>query len=73
MPGRTPVRALAPAPPIVDVDLCTGCALCVGSCVYDAIHMVGGEAEPDGERCERCGLCLACCRPGAIPWAPAPS
>ena len=70
---REPVPQQAPAPPIVDVDLCTGCVLCVGSCVYDAIHMVGGKAELDEDRCERCGLCITRCRPGAILWAPPPA
>jgi len=65
------VPAQASGPPIVDVDLCNGCALCVGSCVYDAIHVVDGKAELDEERCERCGLCLTRCRPGAILWGPA--
>jgi dihydropyrimidine dehydrogenase (NAD+) subunit PreA len=45
MAGRAPVAAQAPGPPIVDVDLCNGCALCEGWCVYDAIHIMGGKAE----------------------------
>lgn len=68
---QEPVMTQAPGPPIVDVDLCNGCNLCVGSCVYDAIHVIDGKAELDEERCERCGLCLTRCRPGAILWAPA--
>jgi dihydroorotate dehydrogenase (NAD+) catalytic subunit len=68
MAARTPVPAQVPGPPVVDVDLCNGCALCEGSCVYDAIHIVGGKAELDADRCERCGLCLTRCRPGAILW-----
>ena len=68
--GREPVRAQAPGPPVVDVDLCNGCALCVGWCVYDAIHVVGGKAVVDEDRCELCGLCLTRCRPGALMWAP---
>ncbi len=69
MAHREPAAAQAPGPPVVDLDLCTGCTLCEGSCVYDAIHMVDGKAELDQERCERCGLCLTRCRPGAILWA----
>ncbi len=67
---REPVAAQVPGPPMVDLDLCNGCALCEGSCVYDAIHVVNGKAELDQERCERCGLCLTRCRPAAILWAP---
>ncbi len=58
-----------PAPPVVDVDLCTGCKLCVGSCGPGALEMVAGKAVLDGDRCERCGLCLTRCRPGEILWA----
>ena len=60
------------APPVVDLDLCTGCKLCVGSCGPSAIEMVEGKAILDGDRCERCGLCVTRCRPGAIHWAGAP-
>ena len=66
----SPVPAQASAPPVVDVDRCNGCALCEGSCVYDAIHVVDGKAELDEERCEKCGLCITRCRPGALMWAP---
>ena len=70
MAQQAPVPDHVSGPPIVDVDLCNGCALCEGSCVYDAIHVVGGKAELDEERCEKCGLCLTRCRPGALMWAP---
>lgn len=66
---RAAVPEQVPAPPVVDVDLCTGCKLCVGSCGPGALEMVAGKAVLDGDRCERCGLCLTRCRPGAILWA----
>jgi dihydroorotate dehydrogenase subfamily 1 len=69
MAHRSPVSDQASAPPVVDVDLCNGCALCEGSCGPAAIKVIGGKAELDGERCDRCGLCLTRCRPGAILWA----
>jgi dihydroorotate dehydrogenase (NAD+) catalytic subunit len=68
---RDAAHAQVSGPPVVDVDLCNGCALCVGSCVYDAIHLVEGKAELDETRCENCGLCITRCRPGALMWAPA--
>jgi dihydroorotate dehydrogenase subfamily 1 len=65
---RDPVVEQVSGPPVVDVDLCTGCKLCVGSCGPGALEMVDGKAHLDGGRCERCGLCLTRCRPGAILW-----
>ncbi|OGO53958.1 MAG: diguanylate cyclase [Chloroflexi bacterium RBG_16_72_14] len=66
----SPVPGHVAGPPVLDVDLCNGCALCEGSCVYDAIHVTGGKAELDEERCENCGLCITRCRPGALMWSP---
>ena len=66
---RDAVPEQVPAPPVVDLDLCTGCKLCVGSCGPNALTMLDGKAILDGDRCERCGLCLTRCRPGAILWA----
>jgi len=57
-------------PPLVDLELCNGCALCEGSCLYDAIEMTGGKAVIDEARCEKCGLCITRCRPNALMWAP---
>ena len=59
-------------PPLVDLELCNGCALCEGSCVYDAIEMVDRKAVIDEDRCQRCGLCITRCRPNAMLWAPGP-
>jgi dihydroorotate dehydrogenase (NAD+) catalytic subunit len=64
------VAAQATAPPLVDLELCNGCSLCEGSCVYDAIDIVDKKAIIDEERCEKCGLCLTRCRPNALMWAP---
>lgn len=61
----------ASRPPLLDLDLCNGCGLCEGSCVYDAIRVVDRRAVLDEERCERCGLCITRCRPGALLWATA--
>jgi len=69
---REAVAEQVAAPPVVDLDLCTGCKLCVGSCGPGAIEMVGGKAILAGDRCERCGLCITRCRPGAILWAGEP-
>lgn len=62
------VAPQAAAPPLLDLDLCNGCALCEGSCVDDAIHVVDHKAVLDADRCSRCGLCVTRCRPGALLW-----
>jgi dihydroorotate dehydrogenase (NAD+) catalytic subunit len=57
-------------PLVIDADLCNGCTICVGSCVYDALQMVDGKAVVDNDKCEQCGLCITRCRPDAMIWAP---
>jgi dihydroorotate dehydrogenase subfamily 1 len=48
-------------PPELDVDACTGCGLCVTSCVYDAIHVVDEKAIIAVDKCYGCGLCATRC------------
>ncbi|MBU1240916.1 FAD-binding protein [Myxococcota bacterium] len=50
----------------VDVDACTGCALCLGSCPFGAISMVREKASVDREICTLCGACVEICPDGAI-------
>jgi dihydroorotate dehydrogenase (NAD+) catalytic subunit len=53
-------------PPELDVDVCTGCGLCVTSCVYDAIHVVEKKAVLSKDKCYGCGLCVTRCPVGAL-------
>ena len=54
----------------VDEDLCSGCAVCVSLCPYDALSLkkVGDKfvLEIDDLKCKRCGVCVTACPSGAI-------
>jgi heterodisulfide reductase subunit A-like polyferredoxin len=56
----------------VEPSLCTGCQLCVRSCVYGALRMVDQKALVDSSLCAACGLCATRCRFGAITLAEGP-
>jgi electron transfer flavoprotein alpha subunit len=48
-------------------DKCTGCALCVKSCPFDAIKIVDKKAVIDLDKCTLCSSCVEACRKfGAI-------
>jgi len=59
---------------IVDVDLCSGCKVCISICPYNAIESV--EEEIDGKivthaqvneaLCMGCGSCVSACTSGAL-------
>ncbi|MFB0559282.1 MAG: FAD-dependent oxidoreductase [Dehalococcoidales bacterium] len=54
----------------VNQDICSGCAVCIGLCSYDAIQLVESNeklrAVIDDLKCKRCGTCSAACPAGAI-------
>jgi Pyruvate/2-oxoacid:ferredoxin oxidoreductase delta subunit len=61
------VAITTPQLPQVDPHLCTGCAGCEASCVYDAIEVgADGLAAADPSRCYGCGVCRDACPFGAI-------
>jgi NAD-dependent dihydropyrimidine dehydrogenase PreA subunit len=54
--------------PAIDLDSCTGCALCVEQCPTRAVEM-NGACRPvivRPEDCAYCGLCEEMCPEGAI-------
>jgi len=59
-------------PPVLEVDKCIGCTLCVTSCVYQALEMTGQPKTPEHkvrllpERCWGCGLCATRCPTRAL-------
>ncbi|MDD6207513.1 MAG: RnfABCDGE type electron transport complex subunit B [Clostridiales bacterium] len=40
---------------------CMGYGSCVKACPFDAIHIIGGVAKVDREKCKACGKCIAIC------------
>lgn len=55
-----------PAYATVDEDICTGCKMCMQSCVYGAISSYEDTIKIDNEKCGGCGMCLAVCPVNAI-------
>ena len=50
----------------VNLNLCTGCGMCVDVCPYEAISLKDGKAEVNEVLCEGCGTCQATCLRAAI-------
>jgi len=51
--------------PIIDSDKCTGCGLCLDSCVFDAIKLVSQKDNKlvavIGDNCNSCNACVGAC------------
>jgi heterodisulfide reductase subunit A len=56
----------APTVAKVNVNLCTGCGMCVQVCPYDALSLKNGKVEVNEVLCEGCGTCSATCLRAAI-------
>jgi len=52
--------------PVVADKYCSACALCLKSCVHEAIAIVEGTARIDPEKCVGCGRCITACQRKAI-------
>ncbi|MDH4123641.1 MAG: FAD-dependent oxidoreductase, partial [Thermoplasmata archaeon] len=52
--------------PAVDECKCTGCGLCTGVCVTNAIDVSTGTAVINEALCKGCGSCVGTCPSGAI-------
>ncbi|MEW6244093.1 MAG: 4Fe-4S binding protein [Bacillota bacterium] len=52
--------------PRTDPALCTGCGICVRSCIYDALSLDCNRVSLDAGRCFGCGLCVTLCPKGAL-------
>lgn len=62
---KQPVPAMQ-QPPTLLVERCTGCGLCVTSCVYGALYLEEKKIHIHPERCEKCGLCISRCPVDAL-------
>ena len=56
----------APTVAKVNVNLCTGCGMCVHVCPYEALSLKDGKVEINEVLCEGCGTCSATCLRAAI-------
>lgn len=56
----------APTVAKVNLNLCTGCGMCVEVCPYDALKLKDGKVEVNEVLCEGCGTCSATCLRAAI-------
>lgn len=56
----------APTVAKVNLNLCTGCGMCVYVCPYDALALKDGKAEVNEVLCEGCGTCSATCLRAAV-------
>ena len=53
--------------PIIDLDLCDGCGICISVCYCKALVLVEGVIEVvETEECGYCTECEAVCPTGAI-------
>ncbi len=48
------------------IEKCTGCALCVKVCLFDAIRIMDKKAVIDLNKCNLCGACLPACKFKAV-------
>jgi ferredoxin len=64
--GGTPLLASSGYVSRADLDLCTGCGLCVGSCPFGAVTLDNGYPVVDLAECMGCGVCVHKCAPNAL-------
>ena len=53
--------------PVIDIDECIGCGICVDSCPADVLELEDDRATVvDGEACIGCAACMDACPADAI-------
>jgi ferredoxin len=58
----------APYIPLADPEICSGCGLCSGACLYRALRVDEDIGRPvaDPGLCWSCGFCVGICPEGAL-------
>jgi heterodisulfide reductase subunit A len=56
----------SPTVATINVNLCTGCGMCVDVCPYDALSLEDNKAVVNEVLCEGCGTCAATCLRAAV-------
>ena len=55
---------------VIDDNLCSGCAICISLCPFDALKLTNDKNKPileiDDVKCKRCGVCVTACPSSAI-------
>ena len=51
---------------IINIEKCTGCAVCMNACSVGAIYLVDNKANIDQFQCKDCGACAQVCPVNAI-------
>lgn len=52
--------------PFVNIELCTGCEICVNTCSFEAIIMENDKAKIINNKCMNCRACISICPSEAI-------
>lgn len=56
--------------PVIDMDLCKACELCMDVCPDSAVYVNGERYYIDYDYCKGCGLCAYECPTDAIKMVP---
>ena len=56
--------------PVMDIDKCIGCGLCIEKCAGDALTLKGDRISLDKDKCVGCGECIVACHQHVfdVPW-----